>query len=319
MQVIVKKTTELPDDEIIQINILFKEIMAHERDIKIFKDNYLNTPFGYSYHSMLFTDDGKIVGFHSCIPFYYLKDGERFIAALGIDSMVAKEYRDYFHFRDMFMATQDVLKEAGCKLRIGFPNDNSYQVLKKGFKYKDIGSLRTYILPIKIGSIRPLLSWLNPLSTLLANCLVGLSFLSKGNNERSFTYQKEETTFNMIRYKWYGGDYEVVENGKLRYVYKNIVYEGVNGSFLLDYFPKTRTNFEKSIRDIYKREKKHAAVILYIGDLNFNPLSMIAIPKKIEPKHFNFTCLILQDKEFFDEGIYNIRNWDVNLSNYDLL
>lgn len=49
-----------------------------------------------------------------------------------------------------------------CKLLFGFPNDESYPVMIKGFKVKDIGRLTTYILPIKIGPIIPRMRWLDP-------------------------------------------------------------------------------------------------------------------------------------------------------------
>jgi uncharacterized protein YfeS len=45
---------------------------------------------------------------------------------------------------------------------------------------------------------------------------------------------------------------------------------------------------------------------------------MIKIPKKIEPKQFNFSIKIL-DNNIKSENIENIKNWDVNLSSYDLL
>ena len=45
---------------------------------------------------------------------------------------------------------------------------------------------------------------------------------------------------------------------------------------------------------------------------------MIKVPRKLEPKRFYFLGKVL-DESFENESIYNIKNWDVNLSNYDLL
>jgi hypothetical protein len=47
-------------------------------------------------------------------------------------------------------------------------------------------------------------------------------------------------------------------------------------------------------------------------------MSLITMPHKYEPKHFNFTCKVLE-KGYLDDSLYDINNWDVNLSNYDLL
>ena len=71
--------------------------------------------------------------------FYYKKKGEKFIAALGFDSMVKKEYRDFFTFYETERACWPCLRGIGCKLLFGFPNDESYPVMIKGFKVKDIG------------------------------------------------------------------------------------------------------------------------------------------------------------------------------------
>ena len=138
MEVLVKKTFELSDEEIVAIYALFEEVFGQKRDVATFRENYSNTPLGYSYHSILLNEEGDTVGFHSCMPFYYQRGNERFMVALGIDSMVKKAYRDYFSFHDMIVQCQKRLKEDGCVLRIGFPNDNSYPILKKGLKHRDV-------------------------------------------------------------------------------------------------------------------------------------------------------------------------------------
>ena len=91
MEVLVKKTF---DEEIVAIYALFEEVFGQKRDVATFRENYSNTPLGYSYHSILLNEEGDTVGFHSCMPFYYQRGNERFMVALGIDSMVKKAYRD---------------------------------------------------------------------------------------------------------------------------------------------------------------------------------------------------------------------------------
>ena len=74
----------------------------------------------------------------------------------------------------------------------------------------------------------------------------------------------------------------------------------------------------KKLSDIYKKERKGIDMIIYVGNLPFTPIGLISVPHRLEPKHFNFTCKPLV-KDFFDDSLYDIRNWEVNLSNYDLL
>ena len=59
-------------------------------------------------------------------------------------------------------------------------------------------------------------------------------------------------------------------------------------------------------------------MIIYVGMLPFTPISLLTVPHRFEPKRFNFTCQPLIE-DFFDDSLYDIRNWDVNLSSYDLL
>lgn len=317
MDVICKNTNEITDKEIKAIYRLFDEVFGRKRDVTTFREEYGNTVLGYSYHSMLLKD-GEIVGFHSCLPFYYTDNGKRFMVGLGIDSMVKKEYRDYFGFRDMIVACEKRMHEEGCVLRIGFPNDNSYPILKKGFKYKDIGKLTTYYLPLRVGGVKPALRFLNPLSRLGAWCMIQLSRLSLDANVYSYRYGKERESFDKIRYKWFNGDYKTVEIDGVIARYKVQEQEGARTAFLLDVAPMSKKMFDKVVRCIYKRERRKIDLIMYVGHLKFHPMSLINMPHKFEPKHFNFTCKQLE-KSFFDDSIYDIDNWDVNLSNYDLL
>lgn len=80
MVVVCKTTPEITDAEIKQIYSLFFEVFGKHRDCHTFREEYSNTPFGYSYHSLLYNDNGQIVGFHSCMPFYYRNNNERFLS-----------------------------------------------------------------------------------------------------------------------------------------------------------------------------------------------------------------------------------------------
>ena len=317
MEVICKRTTEITDEEIERIYQLFDEVFEQKRDVSTFRAEYENTVLGYSYHSMLI-NEGKIVGFHSCLPFYYLDNGKRFIAGLGIDSMVKKEFRDFFGFKNMIEACMKRMHEEGCVLRVGFPNDNSFPVLTKGLRYKVVGRMTTYFLPIRIGGVKPALRILNPLSQLASWCLIQVSRLSFNEKVYKFRYEKERSSFDQVRYKWFGGLYQTVEVDGVTARYKIQVHEGVKSLFILDVHPMTKKGFDKLVRRIYKKERKGIDLIMYVGHLPFTPLSLLTMPHKYEPKHFNFTCKVLE-KGFFDDSIYDINNWDVNLSNYDLL
>lgn len=314
----VKKTTELTREEIENINSLFNYIFKHNRTLQLFLDEFLNTPMGYSYHVMLY-EGNVLIGSHTGIPFLYHRDGEHFIAGLGVDTMTHPKHRDFFNVRDMFNACEEAMKKDGCVVRIGFPNDNSYPILKKGFKYKDIGKLDTYFLPINLGGLKPCLKHLNFLSQFFSMFIIGVSYFSRSRKECLYKYGKVRSSFDNIRYKWFGGkEYRTLEVAGVQAYYKIQIQNGLKTLFVLDVWPIYKRGFDMIIRTIYKKERKAIDMILYVGHLPFTPLSLITMPHKYEPKHFNFTCKPLI-KDFFDESIYDIDNWDVNLSNYDLL
>ena len=318
MEVLVKKTFELSNEEIVAIYALFEEVFGQKRDVATFRENYSNTPLGYSYHSILLNEEGETVGFHSCMPFYYQRGNERFMVALGIDSMVKKAYRDYFSFHDMIVQCQKQLREDGCVLRIGFPNDNSYPILKKGLKHRDVGKLTIYCMIRNIGAVKRRLAFLNIFSRIFSRVLYTCSFLSIGHRLYSYKYHKERESFDKVRYRWFGGDYRKVSRKGSQFVYKLERYNEVETAFLLDVWPLSRSAFEEAVRYIYKKERKGIDMIIYVGNLPFTPIGLISVPHRLEPKHFNFTCKPLV-KDFFDDSLYDIRNWEVNLSNYDLL
>ena len=114
------------------------------------------------------------------------------------------------------------------------------------------------------------------------------------------------------------GNYSKVSLPALDFVYKVEDYEGIRAAFLIDVEQKSAKNFCRAARYIWKYEKKNCDIVLYVGVLPFKNTGFIKIPRKYEPKKFNFTAIlnsnILGKKEFYD-----INSWDVNLSNYDLL
>ena len=70
---------------------------------------------------------------------------------------------------------------------------------------------------------------------------------------------------------------------------------------------------------MFNAEKDNVGIFLYVGNLPFATTSMIKIPLKNAPKNFNFVAQILDKKKVQAEDVYDVNNWDVNLSSYDLI
>ena len=167
---IVKKTNELTSQQQEEISNLFKTVFTKEMSLKQFKNKFLKNIKGYSYHSLFLNDEEQIVGCYSCIPYEYNYFGKKLLFALSVDTMIHEEYRGSpFTLKKLANAVYDEMKNDGVSFVFGFPNDNVYLVRKKILKWKDIGELKYYILPMNIGNIKSKLKFFNFASKLYIN------------------------------------------------------------------------------------------------------------------------------------------------------
>lgn len=313
---IVKKTTELTPAEKEQIVALFNEVFDKQRSLQEFDNQYLNNPLGYSFHTLML-NEGNIVGHNSGIPSFYTVRGEQRLFVCNVDTMVKKQCRGIDDFYDMMMHAIEAYKAAGVCFLYGFPNDNSYPILISLDLMEDIGKMDTYCLPYRIGGIKKTLGCLNWASRLACRLwLFGASCVA-GRRTACFDIEKEADSYNATRYKRSNGQYSIVELGTFSFVYKVMSYEGIRTAFLIDVTSKSARNFTRAVRYILAKEKEQCDLVIYVGSLPFHTTGMIRIPHKYEPKHFNFTGMLLNgtDRQLF----FDMANWDVNLSNYDLI
>jgi len=319
MDIVLKKTSELSLVEIEQICHVFRDVfLGHDKSVTQFKNEFSNTELGFSYHILLL-HEGVIVGAQSYIPFTYLVGGEKFIFALSVDTMIAEEFRNFDCIFDMWSIGREALKKEGVAFLFGFPNENAYPLLIKALGAKEIGNLVTYVLPYKVGAYFPKLKCLNFFSKLSCRLLLGFSNFSRNNNAHGYLIKKDRETFDKYRYKWFDGKYNIEVRKDFSFVYKIAKYNGIRTAFLMDVYPLTPRYFDAAVRIMFSRSHSDFEVALYVGYLHFLPFSMIKVPKKYEPKTFHFVGEIL-DKGSLDANVlFNIHNWDVNLSNYDLL
>lgn len=309
-----KKTIELSQEEVSALVEMFKIVMGHDRTEKVFYNQFLNTPFGYSYHVLMY-DDGLLIGSHTDIPSYFIVDGVKTLFVTGCDTMIMKKHRDIFNYMDMLAFNRKEMKKIGAAIDYGYPNDLNFTILTKGKLTTVIGHMYTYCLPFRIGGIKHGLRCFNWLSQCFCYCWLSLSSLFASKRVFHFRIEKDLPSFNPCRYKRYDGDYSIQEG----FVYKIMEYEGVRTAFLIDVFEKSPYNFCKAVKYIFKNDRKNFDILLYPGYLPFSVTGMVRIPHKFEPKHFHMTAKILDNTSIDKELIFDINNWDTNLSNYDLI
>lgn len=315
---IVKKTTELSIDEKKQIINLFNIVFDKNRSVEEFDNQYLNNPMGYSYHSMMIEDD-VIVGHNSGMPCYYYVNGKKVVFACNIDTMIHPNHRGIENYYDLMSATYVEYKNDRVDVVYGFPNDNAFPLLTKLKFMKNVGRMYTYCLPYRVGGYKKSLRCLNWLSRLFCVMCVNVSMIFASKKECSYKILKDSKTYNETRYKRMDGEYSRVVCKGVEFVYKIMNHEGVRTAFIIDVMGKSSYNFCTAVKYILKNESANFDMIIYPGILPFLITGMIRIPRKYEPKRFNFTCKRMSSDKELDKYIYSIDNWDINLSNYDLI
>jgi hypothetical protein len=317
MEIFVKKTIELSEQEKNEILTLFNSVFHKDRTLTEFNNQFLNNEFGYSIHAFA-VDEERIVGSMSYIPSYYVVNGKKMKFAIGADVMIEKSHRDFFCYYDILTACRRALFTDGFVVSFGFPNDVAYPIEIKGKLSKDVGQLDTYCLPYKIGGIKRSLRLFNWLS--MFGCRAWL-LICKTLSDKTivqFAIHKDDESYNKTRYARLDGNYQCVHLDNLDFYYKIQEHESVRTAFLIDVTQKSAFNFVRAINYIVHKDCRNFDLILYVGRLPFRCNGLFKIPRKYEPKHFHMTCKVY-DKSLSNDLIYNIDNWDVNLSNYDLI
>ena len=322
MQIICKKTTELTSNEKIQICKCFEDVFEkHSRSVDEFDNVFLNTCTGYSLHTMLKSDDDVVVGLYSVVPFDYVYKGEKQMFCIGVDFMIRKDYRnDFKNVLNICRESMKYAKDNGISCIFAFPNDLSYQLNTRILRMKDVGKLYTYVLPYKVGDAKPSIKCLNIFSMAFSRLLLGCSRLDGRDNVDKPKVHRNRASFEKTRYNWFNPtEYRFYKDEKMSCVWKCSDFDGVKAAFLIDVYPLTAKNFNKATREMFKAESGNVGLFLYVGNLPFNPISMVKVPLKYAPKNFNFVAQILDKTKLDDDVIFNMNNWDVNLSSYDLL
>ena len=319
MDYVIKKTTELTEEEKRSLLDCFIEVFEHERTLEEMYNQYINTPMGYSLHSLCI-DKGQIVAAHTAFPSYYWVGNQKLKFYITGDTMVRKGYRDGVVFLDITMDLNSYMKKEGYSFIFGFPNENTYAVNKKTKQSVEIGRLDTYILPYRIGGIKKGLWWLNPLSKLFCELWLSCCSLMAKANIFEPEIHKDDATYNMPRYKRLDGKYQHVKTDVHEFYYKLKVHEGIRTVFLIDVVGKSEKSFCSAANYIIKHEKENFDLLMFVGYLpaSISKIGLIKIPRKYEPKHFYMTGKIY-DNNLAPSLLYDINNWDVNLADYDLI
>jgi len=316
LKYIAKRTNELTEIERSRICSLFEQIFEKEFSSEKFDGKYKAPVGGSSYHGLALSEEGEIVGCTATIPFVYDYFGQEKAFGLVVDSMIDPVYRkSIFALKKMFDQSAELMKNDGVSFVFAVPNDNAYQYWLKIAGWKDIGNLDYFVLPVRIGAVVSRLGILNFLSSTFAQLINLPPVRDNGMPKESFPISK---TINksFLEYR-YGAGYELLELGEDSFAYYRVYDEqGVRTAFIIDVFPLTKRNVEKTCKAIYTGEKSKVDIIVYIGNLGFKPRNLFPTPARFAPRILRLCGRKIDDT--LDDRVFEIDNWRYNLADLDV-
>ncbi len=322
MEILIKTSRNLKEQEWISYIDSFNQVFQKNFHKEYFEQKYLNTIDLHSYHSIL-KEEERIVGSCSVIPFNYLFESRQLKIGLAVDVFILEEYRsDPLSLLRMYKKLKKKLIEENIFCVLAVPNDKVYSYWKNVVKWKDIGPLDYYFLPIKAGNVlHKMNSALNFFSQKVVYLPILLSriFNSVADSipiriDRSITFLEEHR---------YTSDHYVVRKENAFFSYRIVTEEaGEVACYLIDFYnqdskKKDSQTLVKAVNHIKKKEK--IDIIIFVGKLSFFQLLLIKVPRKFEPKRLNLTIDILFAEKFDNPNmLLEIANWDFGLFNFDV-
>jgi hypothetical protein len=321
MHIVVKTTKDWESGEWITYVQSFNQVFDKNCTVDDFKQKYFNTIDGFSFHSLLMKEQ-QIVGSCTAIPYEYFVGNNIIRAALVVDVFIAHEYRnDPYSLYQIYQKLKEKLILHNISLVLAVPNDLIYPYWKSVVKWKDIGFLKYYALPVRLGNVISKNSrLLNGLSSLASKMLLGFSGLSRTKEQvQLIRMNRANRIFEKQRYT---SDHRIVDDDRHFFTYRNVREKNIDTCYLIDFFNKRdgkrdSSSLTKAIRHICSEGKP--ALILFIGKLTFFQLLLFRIPSRMEPRKLFFMADILIPNPNLDpELIYRFKNWDFGLFNFDV-
>jgi hypothetical protein len=310
-----KITTELSSIEKHQVVSLFNKVFRKEADIEWFDRKYCPTTLGYSYHGLLFCDK-EVVGTFNAIPYRYHYYGKELTFGLSVDTMIDPSHRGGGHLVRMGEMAYEAMISDEVPFLLGFPNEHYYEHEKRIFATKDIAELDYYMLPLNIGAIVKWARIGNPLSRLLAKTLVGIC---RPKDHSTIPYPIEKVSDDVFIKHRYDDSYQKIplEYNGLSMVRICDEDRGVRVAYIIDVAPLNPGTFAEAVRRTYHAVRNSADVIIYVGKPVFSPPGLFRVPDVCKPQRIRMTGKTLIPTKV-DDRIFDIRNWNVNISNIDV-
>lgn len=315
MEYLGKTTKELSDKDFSELSILFNNVFHKNIAVSYFKNKYHSPLNGSSFHGLMYSDKDIIVGALTFIPFSYQFFDTQIVAASAVDLMIHEDYRkDFLSVKKMYNVALDKAANV-IDFLYAVPNSNAYLYWTKFLKWRDIGQINYFIQVLNISIIKKKLSSFNWFSNTFSNFLnrMVLDFGFKDNELKYSIYKVNDEDYYNYRFK--GRYNELSESNKKAY-YSIVDEVGVRTAYIVDLLPFSAGWLRKVFKLINAREKHNIDVIIYIGNNLNSQINLFKVPRKLEPRILKLIAISLSGK--VDDRLYELKNWQFNLSNFDV-
>jgi hypothetical protein len=242
-------------------------------------------------------------------------DEER-IFALSVDTMIAPEHRGGGHIVRMAHLMHERLLLEEIPLIFGFPNERFYPIQKRLLRYRDIGELDYYVLPLNIGTVLQKSRWSNILSRNLCRLA---TMVTRVPADLDTKYAIAKITDRKFERHRYDHSYNRIALGKGGMCFYKTYEEkgGIRALYIIDVLPLTAAYLARAVKCVLKATSGTADMITYVGKLPFRPLGLWKVPESRRPQRIHMTGRIL-NRRLVDDSVFNLNNWRVNLSDFDV-
>jgi Acetyltransferase (GNAT) domain len=316
----VKTTPQLTAAEMDAMSGLFAAVFHRPFPPDLYERKYARSCLGESLHCLALAD-GAVVGSYSAIPVRYTFCGKTRLFGAAVDLMLAPQYRGHLnHLRGMSNRLFEALAAREVAFVFGCAREEMRLIHETISKWRVVGKVRYYVAPLHVRKA-------GPAAGLLRGAVRAWNWFHRAPPAvpPPEIAKINDADFRAYRYKVFPVKYQTAElSGGAAAVYTTEFFYPIEGlprglriGILLDVDPLTKSAVEEAVNFIRKRESQ-IDFLAYQGYLPFRPRNLLMVPGRFEKKAWYFMGRILRD-DLVDARIFDMRRWNVNLSNGDLI
>lgn len=310
-----KTSDELSETEFSELSYLFNHVFHKDISVSFLKKKYHSPLLDKSYHGLMYNDAGNIAGALTFIPFLYRFFDTPIVAGCAVDLMIHEDYRNDFLSVKLMHDLAIEKSENAIDFVFAVPNSNSFLYYMKFLKWHKIGQLNYYIQVLNVSVLKKKLSAFSAISRGLSGCLNVLYpvFGTKSDEQKKPVSKVCNMIYNTYRYNQ---RYNEISRDTNSAYYSVIDESGIKTAYIIDLFPVSERWIGQVVKIIHASEKKNVDIILYVGNKINVPCNLFKVPRKFEPRDLHLIGNILTSK--VDSRIYDLTNWNFNLSDIDV-